>query len=196
MQQNSRAAASGHLFISAKTSTAIPSRNLLVRDALIEASLDPTVRSIDYVASARVASASVKLDAVIIVRDDGRYVLDVIESRPLRDLDAEGLAQIALRDLGLTPLTITRADIQREPRFTNAKLVWSYKLCPVGISLRMKVLGILGDEGPMSLARLLSSIRSDRDPTAAIMALACSDLIELDLITRPLGPATIARSRS
>jgi hypothetical protein len=194
--QNSRAAASGHLFISAKTSTAIPSRNLLVRNALVEASLDPQVRSIDYVASARVAAASVKLDATVIVRDDGRYVLDVIESRALRDIDAEGLVQIALRDLGLTPLSITRADIQREPRFTNAKLVWSYRLCPVGISLRMKVLGILGEDGPMSLARLLSSIRSDRDPSAAIMALACSDLLELDLVSRPLGPATIARSRS
>jgi hypothetical protein len=195
-QQYLRAAAAGNLFISAKTSTAIPARNLVVRDALIEASLDSAVRSIDYVESAWVASASVKLDAVIIVRDDGRYVLDVIESRPLRDLDAEGLVQIALRDLGLTPLSITRAVIRREPRFTNSKLVWSYRLCPVGITLRMKVLGILGDDGPMSLVRLLASIRSDRDPTAAIMALACSDLIELDLVTQPLGPQTIARSRS
>lgn len=194
--QNPRAAAAGNLFISAKTSTAIPARNLLVRDALIEASLDPTVRSIDYVASARVASASVRLDAVIIVRDDGRYVLDVIESRPLRDMDAEGLAQIALRDLGLTALTITRADIQREPRFTNSKLVWAYRMHPVGIAMRMRVLGILAEDGPMSLARLLASIRSDRDPSPAILALACSDLIELDLVTRPLGPETIARGRS
>jgi hypothetical protein len=194
--QHSRAAAAGNLFISAKTSTAIPAKNSLVRDALIEASLDPTVRSIDYVPSARVASASVKLDAVIIVRDDGRYVLDVIESRPLRDMDQEGLAQIALRDLGLTALTITRADIQREPRFTNSKLVWAYRMHAVGIAMRMRVLGILAEDGPMSLARLLASIQSDRDPSPAILALACSDLIELDLVTRPLGPATIARSRA
>jgi hypothetical protein len=194
--QTSRAAAAGNLFVSAKTSTAIPAKNILVRDALIEASLDSTVRSIDYVASARVASTSVKLDAVIIVRDDGRYVLDVIESRPLRDMDAEGLAQIALRDLGLTALTITRADIQREPRFTNSKLVWAYRMHAVGIAMRMRILGILTEDGPMSLVRLLASIQSDRDPSPAIMALACADLIELDLVTRPLGPATIARSRS
>jgi hypothetical protein len=194
--QNQRAAAAGTLFISAKTSTAIPARNLLVRDALVEASLDPSVRSIDYLASARVASASVRLDAVIIARDDGRYVLDVVEARPLRDMDAEGLAQIAFLDLGLTPLTMTRADIQREPRFTNARLVWHYRMHPVGISLRMRILGILGDDGPMTLARLLAAIRSDRDPSPAILALACSDLIELDLITRPLSPETIARSRS
>jgi hypothetical protein len=193
--QNQRAAASGHLFISAKTSTAIPARSLLLRHALIAASLDPSVRSIDYVATARVETASVKLNAVIIVRDDGRYFLDIVEARPLRDIDAEGLAQIALRDLGLTALTITREDIEREPRFTNAKLVWFYAQHPVGITLRMKILGILGEDGPMTLARLLATIQSDRDPSPAIMALACCDLIELDLITRPLGPATIARCR-
>jgi hypothetical protein len=195
--QNSRAAAAGaNLFISAKTSTAIPAKNQLVRDALIEASLDPAVRSIDYIPSARVASAAVKLCAVVIGRDDGRFVLDVVEARPLRDIDAEGLEQIALHDLGLAPLTISRADIQREPRFTNSKLVWSHRLHPVGLSLRMKVLGVLGEDGPMSLARLLSSIQSGRDPSPAVMALACSDLLELDLVTRPLGPQTIARSRS
>lgn len=196
MQNSRAAAASANLFLSAKTSTAIPAKHQLVRDALVAASLDPAVRSIDYVASARVASQSVKLDAVVLVRDDGRYVLDVLEARPLRDIDAEGLAQIALRDLGLTPLTLSQADIRREPRFTNAKLVWSYRLCPVGISLRMKILGILGEDGPMSMARLLSSIQADRDPSPAILALACSDLIALDLITQPLSPATIAKSRA
>jgi hypothetical protein len=195
--QNQRAAGSGqHLFISAKTSTAIPAKSLLVRHALISASLDPTVRSIDYVASARVETAPVKLNTIVIGRDDGRYFLDIVEARPLRDIDTEGLAQIALRDLGLIPLTITREDIEREPRFTNSKLVWEYRMHPVGISLRMRVLGILSEDGPMTLARLLAAIQSDRDPSPAIMALACSDLIELDLITRPLGPATIARSRS
>lgn len=194
--QNTRVASRDQLFISAKTSTAIPARSFLVRDALIQASLDPTVRSIDYIASARVSASSVKVNAVVIVRDDGRFVLDIVEARLLRDIDAEGLIQIALRDLGLMPLIITRADIQREPRFTNAKLVWTYRMHPVGISLRMRILGILAEDGPMSLARLLAAMESDRDPSPAIMALACSDLIELDLVTRPLGPDTIARCRA
>ena len=194
--QNLRAAAGGaHLFVSAKTSTAIPARHSVVRDALIQGSLDQAVRSIDYVASARVAAAQVRLDAIVFVRDDGRYVLDIVEIRPLRDIDTEGLAQIALRDLGLTPLTISRAEILREPRYSNAKLVWNHRLYPVGISLRMQILGILGEEGPMALGRLLAAIRTDRDAGAAVMALACSDLVELDLVSGPLGPATIARCR-
>jgi hypothetical protein len=43
------------LFISAKTRTAIPTRCSLLRDALIQATLDPAVRSIEFVPSARSA---------------------------------------------------------------------------------------------------------------------------------------------
>lgn len=183
------------LFISAKTTVAIPTTCSLVRDALVQATLDPSVRSIDFLAQARVDATPVALDATIIVRDDGRFVLDVVPARPVRDVEHEGLALIAYSRLDLTLITLTAADIKREPRFANSRLVWSYRLSPVGITLRMRVLQILADDGPMSLARLLSAVRSDRDPNPAIMALACSDLIELDLVSRPLGPQTIARSR-
>jgi hypothetical protein len=186
----------GNLFVSAKTSTAIPARCALVRDALVQASLDPAVRSIDFIASARVGAAPVDLNATIIHRDDGRFYLDVVAARPLRDVEDEGLALIALQNLGLTAITLTAADIQREPRFANSRLVWSYREHPVGIGLRMRVLQILADDGPMALSRLLSAVRSDRDPSPAVMAMACSDLIELDLVSQPLGPQTIARSRA
>jgi hypothetical protein len=186
----------GTLFVSAKTSTAIPARCALVRDALVQASLDPAVRSIDFIASARVGATPVDLNATVIHRDDGRFYLDVVPVRPLRDVEDEGLALIALAELGLKPLVLTAADIKREPRFANSNLVWNYRMHPVGISMRMRVLQILADDGPMPLSRLLSAVWSDRDPSPAVMALACSDLIELDLVSRPLGPQTIVRARA
>jgi hypothetical protein len=189
-------ATSSTLFVSAKTSVAIPASCPLVRDALIQATLDPAVRAIEFLAQARVAATQIDLNAIVIVRDDGRFYLDVVAARPLRDAEHEGLALIALADLDLVPITLTAADIKREPRFANSRLVWSYRLAPVGISLRMRVLQILGDDGPMSLSRLLSAVRSDRDQNPAILALACSDLIELDLVSRPLGPLTIAWARA
>jgi hypothetical protein len=192
----SRAAhAAANLFISAKTSVAIPASCALVRDALIQASLDPQVRGIEFLAQARVGATPVDLDAIVIVRDDGRFVLDVVAARPVRDVEQEGLTLIAYSRLGLSQITLTASDIKREPRFANSRLVWSYRLAPVGISMRMAVLQVLADDGPMALSRLLSSLRSDRDPNPAIMALVCSDLIELDLVSRPLGPQTIARVR-
>jgi hypothetical protein len=184
------------LFISAKTTVAIPATCSLVRDALIQSTLDPSVRAIEFLAQARVAATQIDLNAIVIVRDDGRFYLDVVPARPVRDVEIEGMALIALAELDLTPITLTAADIRREPRFANSRLVWSYRLHPVGISMRMRVLQILAEDGPMNLSRLLSAVRSDRDPGPAVMALACSDLIELDLVSRPLGPLTIARARA
>lgn len=196
MRVSRAAPAATSLFISAKTSVAIPAPCALVRDALIQATLDPSVRTIEFLAQAQVDATQVDLGATIIVRDDGRFVLDVVQARPVRDIEQEGLALIAYSRLGLSQITLTAADIKREPRFANSRMVWSYRLAPVGIAMRMAVLQVLADEGPMALSRLLSSLRSDRDPNPAIMALACSDLIELDLVSRPLGPQTIARSRA
>jgi hypothetical protein len=120
----------------------------------------------------------------------------VVAARPLRDVEDEGLALISLQNLGLTVITLTAADIKREPRFANSNLVWSYREHPLGIGLRMRILQILADDGPMALSRLLSAVWSDRDPSAAVMAMARADLIELDLVSRRLGPETIARSRA
>jgi hypothetical protein len=196
MFQRQTAAHRSDLFISAKTATAIPARCALVRDALILQTLDPAVRAIEYIASTRVHQTQVDLQAIVVVRDDGRYVLDVVAARRINDVEDEGLALIALGELGLTPLVLTTEEIRREPRFANARLVWAYRHHPVGITMRMRILTVLADDGPMPLGRLLAEIRGDRDPTPAVMALACSDLITLDLVSRPLGPATIARCRT
>jgi hypothetical protein len=193
-----RKAAQGHpdLFVSAKTATAIPARHPALRDALIQASLDPQVRSISYLASACVASEQVKLDAVVLQRDDGRFLLDAVPARRVRDVEEERLALIALARLGLKSLALTAEEIQREPRYANSQLVWSYNGIAVPLGLRMHILQVLLDDGPMPLGQLLKSVLSDRDPTPAVMALACADLLTLDLVSEPLGPGTIARSRS
>jgi len=188
--------ATSSLFISAKTTTAIPAASDLVRDSLVQATLDPSVRRINFHAQARVDAAHVDLKAVAIVRDDGRFYLDIIEARQPRDAEDEELASVALAALGLSPLTLTAEDIRRQPRFANAGLVWSHRLAPVGFSMRMAVLQILSDDGPMQLSRLLSALRGDRDPVQPVMAMVCSDLIEIDLVSRPLGPETIVRARA
>lgn len=192
----SQAAPRADLFISAKTTTAIPARHTLIRDALVQASLDPQVRSLEFVPAATVETTQVAVKAIVIIRDDGRFFLDVVEARQVRDVELEGLALIALDRLGLSPLTLTAADIKREPRFANARAVWEYRMHPVGIAMRLKVLTALQEDGPLPLGCLLKRINAARDPAPAIMALACSDLVELDLVTRPLGPLTIVRSRA
>jgi hypothetical protein len=181
------------LFVSAKTTTAVPVRHPTLRDALIQASLDPRVRSIDYVGSARVASVQVTLDAVIVHHEDGRYVLDVVPARRMRDIEDEGLVLIALGELKLKPLVLTAEEIRREPRRANANLVWSHNDVTVPIGLRMRILQVLLDEGPMPLGQLLKSVAGESDLAAAVMALACANLVCLDLLAQPLSPTTLVR---
>lgn len=188
----------GHpdFFVSAKALAPIQARHPALRAALIQASLDPQVRTLGFVASSHVASVQVDLNAVVIVRDSGRFHLDVVPARKVRDLEEEGLVQLALRGLGLEPFSVTVEDLKAEPRRSNVDLVWSYNGRAVPLDLRMRILGILIDDGPFPLGHLLKSIRSDRDPTAAVMSLACSNLLELDLISQPIGPATMVKSRT
>jgi len=184
------------LFVSAKTATAIPARHPALRDALIQASLDPQVRSIAYVASTSVASKQVELDAAVVQHDEGRFLLDVVPARRIRDVEEKVLVQIALTELGLKRIILTAEEIRREPRYTNARFVWSYREIPVSVGLRMRILQTLLDEGSMPFGELLKSIPSERDPAPAVMALACADLLYLDLESQPLRPATIVSYRA
>ncbi|WLA64917.1 hypothetical protein [Bradyrhizobium diazoefficiens] len=187
------------VFVSAKAPLPIPARHPAVREALVQASFDPQVRSIAHLPSAHVSSApleAVDIDAVVLARDDGRFHLDVVPARQVRDIDDEGLVLIALRELDLAPLVVTAEDLKREPRRSNCGIVWSYHGRFVPVGLRIRILQTLRDDGPMELVRLLENLRSDGDPTPSVLSLACDDLLELDLISQPLGPATIARARS
>jgi hypothetical protein len=78
-----------------------------LRAGLIQASLDAEIRPIDPVATAHVASVPVELDVAVLHRDDGRFYLDIVPARRLRDLEDEGLLQIGVRDLGLAPFVDT-----------------------------------------------------------------------------------------
>jgi hypothetical protein len=179
-------------FVSAKTSTPVRARHPALREALVQASLDPAVRSIGCVASAPVASGQVELDAIVLQRDDGRYLLDVVPARP----NDGGPQRDALRALGIPPLVVTSEDLRAEPHRSNVDLVWSHHGRAVALDLRLCILQLLSDDGPLRLGQLLERIRTDREPAAAVMSLACSDLLELDLTSDRIGPATMVRSRS
>lgn len=181
------------IFLSAKTETAIHVAHPLMKDVLIQASLDPTIRQIRSVQTAP-DGAQAASPAIVITREDGRFLLDVIEAR--RDAGNGQAVRRAFERLGVATLKLSSTEITAEPRCTNARAVWRHRMQPVGIDMRMKILTALADDGALRLGELLSRINAPRDPAPAVMALACSDLIELELFTQPLGPTTIVRSRS
>jgi hypothetical protein len=115
-------------FVSAKTTDGpVPAPHPALRAALVQASLDPATRSISHVATADVGSAPVEVEAVVVVRYDGPFVLDVVPARPVLKFDKTLLRDIALRGLGLASLVVTSEDLAAEPRRSNIDLVWSHR---------------------------------------------------------------------
>jgi hypothetical protein len=195
MYASQRSNKSPSVFVAAKATTPIPVRHELVRHALIQAALDPAVRAIEFIPTVAAYGSVIEIDAVVLRGDDGGQVLDVAETRPVRSLDDEALALLAIDQLGLQTKSLSALDIGRQPRAANCRLVWACRHCRVSAGDRVRVLQVLTEEGEMTLARAAAQCRFAVDAVAAVLALVCADLVEIDLATLPLGPETRVRRR-
>ena len=77
-------AAAPLLFASPKCRVAIPARDALLRNALRQASLEPSVRAIRYRKATDLQGPPVPLTGVVIDRVDGNFLLVVCETLPAR----------------------------------------------------------------------------------------------------------------
>lgn len=180
-------------FASSKCKVAIPLRNVLLRDALQQASLESSVRAISYRKATDLQGPPVALIGVVIERVDGNFFLAVCETRPKRsDEELSRLAE-ALESSGLRLLERDAHDIRREPLFSNARAVWSYERYHVPLKDRLRIAAALADGGPQSFLELEDRARPSGDIIAAVCALACEDLVELNIHDSYLGPRTIVR---
>jgi hypothetical protein len=182
-------------FTSAKTAGPIPITSSVIGDLLVQATLDPAVRRIEFIKEQPVRGRAAVVDALVFSFDDGRKVVEVAEMRQTRSIDDEGLFLLAVEQLGLGMLTVTAAEIAREPRAGNSRLVWACRRWRVAAGDRVRILHVLSEEREMALPRVAAHARFSSDPVAAVLALACADLVEADLETIPLGPETRIRRR-
>jgi len=63
----------------------------------------------------------------------------------------------------------------------------------VPVGLRMRILQVLLDDGPMPRDQLLKAVPDDRHPAEPVMALACTNLLCLDLLAQSLSPVILVR---
>jgi hypothetical protein len=178
-----------------KSRTSIPLQSRLHRDVLVQASLDPLVRIIEFLPEIRFRGISVALDSTVLHRDDGSFMLRIEGHRSVRNEHEEGAMRSALRQRGISILDITTAEIRVEPRLTNAREVWACRDFHVTMADRMRILHALEDEGPQSIKALQHVACTSADLASALCSLACADLVEIDIAAMPIGPATIVRSR-
>ena len=178
-------------FRSVKSAAPVPVSSALRLDVLVQSALDPSVDQIDYVHNAVISGCRVCLDLPIIVRNRTRFAVDIIEDHPLRSVDDEGLSLLAVQDLGLEILELRRADIHRDPVSENARLVWRHADQEVRFDEETAALEALSERSfAIDQLNKLTGVSIE-----AIFALACADLIVVDLTThRICADATVSTS--
>ena len=186
-----RSRAATEFFVSCKCEIAIPTHQQLLRYALQQASLEPSVHAIHYQPGPEINCPRVSLRGVVLHRLDGRFLLHACEARPERSDDEDARLKYALKRHGLRLFERDGPDIRREPLFSNARLIWSYAGYNVSLADRLRIAIALEDGGPQSVLELEERARPSCDIFAAVCALACENLIRLNVHYAPLGLRTI-----
>jgi hypothetical protein len=174
-----------------KCQVAVPVRDVLMRYALREASLDRSVKRIRYRTGPNIECPRVSLTGVVLDCEDGNFLLKVSERRPKRN--AEELAHLShvLKGYGLKLLERDASDIKREPMFSNARAVWEHQGRPVPIEERLEIGYALLEYGPQSISQLEEHVKPTCDVLAAVCAMACEGLVNLNVEDTRLGRGTI-----
>jgi hypothetical protein len=60
-------------------------------------------------------------------RDEGSVAYDIVDERPHRDIDSEGLLLIALERHGVTRVEIDAPSIQAQPLASNCERIWKHR---------------------------------------------------------------------
>jgi hypothetical protein len=170
------------LFIGFKASRAIPLRDNLTRDFLVQSTLDGGVCRIDYQPAPPADDGKVPRGTIILERSDGRFAIDLaVEGKPSNDGTAEALLDVAFERNCAGIIVVDAADILSEPRCSSAREVWSHRTMRIHGDDRAQVLEMLESEGPTKLARLEEMVVTRGEARATIYAMACEGTIELDL---------------
>jgi hypothetical protein len=181
-----------NLFVGFKTARAIPLNSNVRRDYLIQSTLDPAVRHIEYHPTLRIDDSIQQIDALIIDSDFGRLAIDLVDARPTCDPATEGLMHLAFSEGCSGIQVVTEADVRREPRFSTAREVWRHRHVSVHTDDREAVLAVLDQEGPIPIRSLGGLIHTRRDIETVVYCLACDGSLSLD-VAQGLDDRTVIR---
>lgn len=102
----------------------IPISSQLTRDAVIQALLDPRVRTLSFVRTLRFHGALIRAD-LLLLQGDERVAVEVLDPSCTRTLDEIGLLLLALERSGARLRQLASPDIEREPLLSNSRLIWN-----------------------------------------------------------------------
>jgi hypothetical protein len=152
------------------------------------------VRSIEFVDEIRHRGRAASPRSIVLHRDDGRFMLDIDGTGDGRDPEDICYLLSELRSQGISILEIGSGEIRREPRFGNARRVWEFRDVDPTMRERERILDRLCERGPQTI-RELDVLATSYDVLPAVCALACADVVEIDIDGPPIGPRTMVRAR-
>jgi hypothetical protein len=159
----------------------------------VQLTLDPTVKSLRFVTSLPVADEEVAVGMLVVERDKGSVAYDIVDERPLRDIDSEGLLLIALERHGITRVEVDARSIDSEPRAGNCSRIWTHRDVAVSPDLCSRIDGAL--EVRRLSVRDLARATKLRSVMAAVCALLCRRILYTELSTK-FGPASWVARRA
>lgn len=166
-------------FQAAKAREPIPVRNRLVRDALIQAAIDPEISEI-------LAPSA----------DDDHFDFRVIRCGVEEFVHVRASDDPEIQNPPHNSYVVLREEsIRREPRLTDARLVWSCRRRWVPPGDRIRIQHALSENGAMPLIEVSQFATNSPDAVAAVLALVCQDILEIDLNEAGLSPETLIRRR-
>ena len=171
---------------------AVPSSCSKADEFAIQLLLDPHVTALEFRTSLSFSGRKVPIEMFVADLDDGgRVALDIIDERPYRDLDAEGLLLLALQSHNVRLIEIDHATIDAEPRASNSRRIWSHREHRVPAYLRAAVDRALASHQRLTI-RSLASIIGLRDPMPTTGALVSQGVLAIDLPVPSLADDPIA----
>lgn len=161
----------------------------------IELLLDPHLTVLRYRSSLSYSGREIPVQMFIADLDDGeRVAFDLLNERPYRDIDAEGLLLLALRSHGINLIEIDYATIDAEPRASNTRWLWSFREHQVPSELRAAVDRALASRRRLTI-RSVGKVIGSRDPMPTIGALVSQGVLAIDL-SQPLNSHSVVGRRS
>jgi hypothetical protein len=148
----------------------------------VQLTLDPTVTSLRFVTSLPVADAEVAVGMLVVERGKGRVAYDIVDERPHRDIDSEGLLLIALERHGITRFEVDARLIGSEPRAGNCKRIWKHRDVKVDPDVRAMINDALGAR--RLSVRDLGRATKLRSAMTIVCALICRRILFTELSTK------------
>jgi hypothetical protein len=163
-----------------KATSAIPAGSASFENLVVQFSVSANVRSFEFLQSLPVLGTRVTVEMLVATRQNGRYAYELVDERPVRDLDTEGLLLIALQQHRIRLLEFDALRLNAEPEATNRTQIWRCRDRPVASTVKAAIEDALIQHGPLP-ARTLGRMLGLPDPLPMLCALACQGTVGLDL---------------